>query len=68
MLTVTGKGTVSAVKTGSVDVNATNYTIVGDKITLKKEYLSTLEDGEKTFKITKGSVTVAVKVTIETTA
>lgn len=67
MLTVTGKGNVTAVKIGATAVNAANYTVEGDEVTLLKTYLATLAVGEKTFNITKGSTTVAVKVTIEDT-
>lgn len=67
MLTVTGNGTVTAIKIGGTAVNAENYTVVKDKITLLKTYLATLTTGEKTFSITKGSTTVTVKVTVSDT-
>ena len=67
MLTVTGKGNVTAIKVGGSTVNTDNYTVDEDEVTLKKTYLATLAVGEKTFNITKGSTTVTVKVTIEDT-
>lgn len=67
MLTVTGNGIVTAIKIGASTVNAENYTVVGDKVTLLKTYLATLTVGEKIFSITKGSTTVVANVTITET-
>lgn len=67
MLTVTGKGNVTAIKNGGSTVNTDNYTVDEDEVTLKKTYLATLIEGEKTFSITKGSTTVTAKITVEDT-
>lgn len=67
VLTVTGTGNVTAIKVGGSTVNTDNYTVDEDEVTLKKTYLATLEVGEKTFSITKGSTTVTVKITVEDT-
>lgn len=67
VLTVTGTGNVTAIKVGGSTVNTDNYTVNEDEVTLKKTYLATLEVGEKTFSITKGSTTVTVKITVEDT-
>jgi len=67
VLTVTGNDTVTSIKIGSTAVNVENYTIVGDKVTLKKEYLATLAVGDKTFKLLTGATTLTVVVTVEDT-
>lgn len=67
MLTVTGNDTVTSIKIGGTAVNATNYTVVGDKVTLKKSYLGGLTVGEKTFSLLTGATTLTVVVTVEDT-
>jgi hypothetical protein len=57
--------TLSAVKIGGVAVNTANYTFASGTLTLKKEYLSTLANGAKTFTLvmsagTSSTVTITV--------
>ncbi|GMB01068.1 hypothetical protein PIPA1_38670 [Pelosinus sp. IPA-1] len=54
MFTVTSSeaaATLSAVKNGSAVVNTANYTFNSGVLTIKKEYLATLANGDKTFTI-----------------
>jgi len=49
---------ITGLKVGDADVESTNYTISEDgktSITIKKEYLATLENGKVTFKVLLGS-------------
>ena len=49
---------ITGLKVGDTDVESTNYTISEDgktSITIKKEYLTTLEKGKVTFKVLLGS-------------
>lgn len=49
---------ITGLKVGDTDVESTNYTISEDgktSITIKKEYLATLENGKVTFKVLLGS-------------
>lgn len=57
--------TLSAVKNSGSVVNTANYTFVDNKLTIKKEYLTTLTNGAKTFTIvmTEGTdLTVTITV------
>lgn len=67
MLTVTG-GTITSVKNGASVVNATNYTVSGTTLTIKKAYLATLVDGAKTFTIGSSTDIITIVITIQTTA
>lgn len=49
---------ITGLKVGDTDVESTNYTISEDgktSITIKKEYLATLDNGKVTFKVLLGS-------------
>lgn len=42
---------ITGLKIGSATVNSSNYSIDGLELTIKKEYLATLAEGEKVFTI-----------------
>lgn len=67
MLTVSG-GAVTSLKNGASVVNPSNYTVVGDELTIGKDYLKTLSEGEKTFTIISKTDVTTVVITIQTTA
>lgn len=71
MLTVGSNvaNSITAVKNGGTAVNASNYTIDGLKLTIKKEYLATLTEGEKTITVTldKGAAVTCVVTIADTT-
>ncbi|MBR4208695.1 MAG: hypothetical protein IKQ96_00575 [Lachnospiraceae bacterium] len=54
--------TVTGVKLGSGTVDSSNYTIAqdGHSVTIKKEYLATLSNGEKTFSAMAGDTACVV--------
>ena len=63
-VTVANSG-VTSVKNGNSTISANNYTDTNGVITIKKEYLSTLTVGEKTFTfITEDKTNPICKITI----
>lgn len=62
-------GTVTEVKNGSATINASNYTIDGSTVTIKKEYLATQTIGDKTIGFVTGNGTPTAVIAItDTTA
>ena len=60
--------TITGLKIGGTAVNASNYSVSGLVLTIKKEYLSTLAEGDKTFTVTLAkSPDVVSVVTVEDT-
>jgi hypothetical protein len=67
VLTVTAatNATLTALKNSGATVNSSNYTYASGTLTIKKEYLTTLANGAKTFTVTMSSgddLTVTITV------
>lgn len=65
----TGVATVKSLKLGSTAIAKANWTFASGKLTIKKEYLSTLNDGDSTINIemSEGN-NLSATLTVKTTA
>jgi len=64
VLTVAGATTITALKNGTSNVNAANYTINGLVVTITKDYLTGLANGDKTFTVVTDAGSVVSTVTV----
>jgi len=64
VLTVAGATAITALKNGTSNVNTANYTINGLALTITKEYLAGLANGDKTFTVVTDAGSVVSTVTV----